>query len=147
MKLDLTTLANKIERMTERLERLTRYRQYTLEEYLADDDAQIMVERLLELVIQAAIDINKALLKRVAGKNIESNFDSFVEAGACGFIPTSLAQKLAPSGAFRNILAHEYDDIVPEEVYRNLSKVFEQYSLYIESIQDYLDSLEADDEF
>lgn len=144
--LDLTTLANKVDRMTERLERLTRYRQYALEEYLADEDAQIIVERLLELVIQSALDINRTLLKRVAGKSVESNYDSFIEMGNSSFIPMDLARELAPSGSFRNILAHEYDEIIPEEVYRALSKVFEQYLLYLESIQNYLDSLEVDDE-
>lgn len=144
--LDLTTLANKVDRMTERLERLTRYRQYALEEYLADEDTQIIVERLLELVIQSALDINRTLLKRVAGKSVESNYDSFIEMGNSSFISMDLARELAPSGSFRNILAHEYDEIIPEEVYRALSKVFEQYSLYLESIQNYLDSLEVDDE-
>ena len=146
-KINLTTLANKVERMTERLERLSCYRDYTLEEYLSDQDAQIIVERLLELVIQSAIDINKALLKQVFEKNIESNFDSFIEAGNCGFIPNNLAQKLAPSGSFRNVLAHEYDDIIPKEVYTNFSKGLEQYLQYLEAIQNYLDSLEQSNGF
>lgn len=139
--LDPTIIANKLERMVERLDRLKAYEEYPLEQYLADDNTQIIVERLLELLIQSALDINKSLLKRVAGKSVEKNFDSFIEMGACGFIPSNLAQKLAPSGPFRNVLSHQYDDIIPEQVFANFREALDQYPQYIEAIQDYLDSL------
>lgn len=138
--LDLVSIVNKLERMVNRLDRLKIYEQYTLEQYLADDDVQIIVERLLELVIQAALDINKAFLKQVANKSIERNFDSFIEMGVCGFIPVDLARKLAPSGSFRNVLAHDYDDISPEQVFVIIKQALDQYPQYIEAIQDYLDS-------
>lgn len=108
-------------------------------------NTQIIVERLLELVIQSALDINKFLIKRVAGKNIEKNYDSFIRAGEAGFISVELAQKLAPSGSLRNVLAHEYDGIQPEEVFQGLQKALEQYPQYVAEIQKYLDSQEDND--
>ena len=79
--LDLVSIANKLERMVNRLDRLKVYEQYTIEQYLADDDVQIIVERLLELVIQAALDINKALLRQVANKSIETHLLKWAYAG------------------------------------------------------------------
>ncbi|XWK91233.1 MAG: DUF86 domain-containing protein [Phormidium sp.] len=143
---DPVTIANKLDRMIDRLDRLKVYEQYTLEQYLTNTDVQIIVERLLELVIQAALDINKALLKQVARKSIERNFESFIEMGESGFIPVELARKIAPSGPFRNVLAHDYDDIIDEEVFLAFRNALEQYPDYIEAIQNYLDSLDIDND-
>jgi len=142
--LDPNTIANKLERMTDRLDRLTRYRQYTLEQYLADSDTQIIGERLLELVIQAALDMNKSLLKRVVGKRIKSSSDLFIEMGLSDFISTELANQLASLGSFRNVLAHEYDDLTPQNVFAKIIEALDYFPDYIESIQNYLDSLEVD---
>lgn len=143
---DPVPITNKLERMIDRLDRLKVYEQYTLEQYLADNNVQIIVERLLELLIQAALDINKSLLKQVAGKSIEKNFESFIEMGQSGFIPVDLARKIAPSGPFINVLAHDYDDIIHEQVFASFKIALEQYPEYIEAIQDYLDSIEVNDE-
>lgn len=140
------TLAHKIERMIERIDNLARFQNYTLERYLAEDDTQIIIERLLELVIQSALDINRALLKQLTGKRVEKNSDTFIEAGKAGFIPEALAKQIAPSGGFRNVLAHEYDELIPEAVFDNFKEALEQYPAYLEAIQVYLDSLEANND-
>lgn len=143
---DRVAIANKLDRMIDRIDRLKIYQQYNLEQYLKNTDVQIIVERLLELIIQAALDINKTLLKQVAGKSIERNFESFIEMGESGFIPVELARKIAPSGPFRNALAHDYDDLIHEQVFVGLRNALEQYPQYIEAIQDYLDSIEVNND-
>lgn len=62
--------------------------------------------------------------------------------GEQGFIPSILAQAIAPSGSFRNVLAHDYDDIDPNQVYAALQKALTQYPQYIRAMQTYLDTLE-----
>ncbi|MFM2432849.1 MAG: hypothetical protein RLZZ511_4063 [Cyanobacteriota bacterium] len=144
---DPNTLAYKIERMLERIDELRGFQDCTLDQYLANENyTQLVVERLLELVIQAALDINRALLKQVAGVSVERNSDTFIEAGKAGFIPMNLGQKLARSGGFRNVLAHQYDEILPEIVFQNLQEALAQYPDYVEAIQIYLDSLEVSNE-
>jgi uncharacterized protein YutE (UPF0331/DUF86 family) len=143
-KFDPNSLANKIGRMVGRIDELRGFQHYTLEQYLADENyTQTVVERLLELVIQSALDINRALLKQIAGIKVEKNSDTFIEAGKAGFIPIELGYQLAPSGGFRNVLAHHYDEIMPEIVFQNLQEAIAQYPDYVEAIQNYLDSLEA----
>jgi uncharacterized protein YutE (UPF0331/DUF86 family) len=146
-KFDPNTLAYKIDRMIERIEELRGFQDRTLEQYLANENyTQLAVERLLELVIQAALDINRALLKQIAGISVEKNSDTFIEAGKAGFIPMDLGQQLARSGGFRNVLAHQYDEILPEIVFENLQEALIQYPNYVEAIQVYLDSLEVSNE-
>lgn len=143
-KFDTNSLANKIDRMIGRIDELRRFQDYTLEQYLADENyTQTIVERLLELVIQSALDINRALLKQIAGIKVEKNSDTFIEAGKAGFIPIELGHQLARSGGFRNVLAHHYDEIIPEIVFQNLQEAIAQYPDYVEAIQIYLDSLET----
>lgn len=151
--LNLPGIAKKLAGMSKRFDKLKRYESLSLDDYLLDEDRQTIIERLLELIIQAALDINKILLKQVSGVNLGSNGDEsltnaniFRLAGEHGFISLDLAEQLAKSGQFRNVLAHLYDDIDPEQVYIALQKAYEQYPGYIEAIQDYIDMLEADDD-
>jgi uncharacterized protein YutE (UPF0331/DUF86 family) len=141
---DPNTLSYKIAQMIRRIDELRDFQNCTLEQYLENANyTQVVVERLLELVIQSALDINRALLKQIAGIKVEKNSDTFIEAGKAGFIPIELGQQLARSGGFRNVLAHHYDEIMPEIVFQNLQEAIAQYPDYVEAIQNYLDSLEA----
>jgi uncharacterized protein YutE (UPF0331/DUF86 family) len=67
------------------------------------------------------------------------DLSSFILIGENGFIPQQLAEQLAPSGSFRNVLAHQYDDIDPAQVYIALQKILNQYPQYVKAIQTYLD--------
>jgi uncharacterized protein YutE (UPF0331/DUF86 family) len=147
--LDPEEITQKLSRMVDRIDRLKQFEELTLETYLQDDLKQAAIERLLETIIDAALSINKTLLKRgsgIAPTGSESfkNFESFILLGENGFIATELANQLAPSGSFRNVLAHEYDDIDPVQVFNALQKALTQYPQYVKAIQCYLDTLEEE---
>jgi len=152
MNVDVEAINKKLAGMTRRLNLLSAYQSLTFDEYLQSEDRQAAIERFLEIIIQAAIDINKILLKQVSGIKLTRHSQSFTNAevflliGEHGFIPQELAEQLAESGRFRNVLAHLYDDIIPEKAYDALQKSLIQYPQYITAIQSYLDSLEVDDE-
>lgn len=137
-------ILSKLSRMVDRLDNLKRFEAISLAAYLEDSDRQLIVERQLELLIQSALDINKAFLKRVVSPpaSATSNYESFVLMGAQGFISSDLAQVIAPSGSFRNVLAHDYDDIDPNQVHAALQKALVQYPQYVRAIQTYLDTLD-----
>jgi uncharacterized protein YutE (UPF0331/DUF86 family) len=148
-KVDPEVIAQKLSRMAERLDRLKQSEALRLEDYLQDGLKQAAIERLLEIVIDSALSINKTLLKRVVGlvpadAQPFKNFESFMLMGETGFISQQLAEQLAPSGSFRNVLAHEYDEIDPVQVYGAFQKALSQYPQYIKAIQDYLDTIESE---
>ncbi len=145
--LDLEGIGKKLIGMTKRLNRLYTYQSLTFEEYLQDEDRQATIERYLEVVIQAAIDINRMLIKHIEDIDLEelTNAEAFTLAGELGFIASDLAAQLALSAGFRNVLAHIYDDIIPEMAYRALQLAVVQYPQYIQQIQTYLNSLEKDE--
>jgi uncharacterized protein YutE (UPF0331/DUF86 family) len=144
------TVGGKLEGMGKRLRRLNRYQALTLDEYLQDEDIQSIVERLLEQIIQSALDINRAFLKRVAGIALEGNMarknaETFILAGQYGLISATLANRMEKSGGFRNVLAHLYDEIVPEKVFEALQSALTDYPQYVAEVENYLDLLEQAD--
>jgi uncharacterized protein YutE (UPF0331/DUF86 family) len=145
--LDREGIGKKLIGMNRRLARLSTHQSLTFEDYLQDEDRQASIERYLEIVIQAAIDINKMLIKSVGNIDLEglTNTEVFRLAGELNFISSELATQLALSAGFRNILAHGYDDIDPEIAYRALQLSVVQYPQYIQQIQIYINSLENDE--
>jgi uncharacterized protein YutE (UPF0331/DUF86 family) len=150
---DPDAISSKLAGMTKRLLRLRRYEALTLAEYLQDEDIQAIVERLLEQVIQSALDINRAFLKRVAGiqgspfdGETVRNSETFILAADYGLISQELGEAIAKSGGFRNVLAHLYDEIEPETVYSALRLALQHYPPYTAAVQTYLDSLESENE-
>ena len=125
---------------------LEEFRSTILDDFLADFRQQLVVERLLQLMTQAAIDINDHILSKLNPGQSPTNFEAFIELGKYGVISTELAAQLAPSGGLRNRLVHEYDDIDPRQVFKAISFALQQYPLYVREINNYLISLDVDNE-
>ncbi|KST67901.1 type VII toxin-antitoxin system HepT family RNase toxin [Mastigocoleus testarum] len=121
---------------------LEQFSDVSLDDFLGDFNKQLIVERLLQLMIQSAIDINNHILSRLQPDNVVSNFEVFIELAKCDVITEDLAIKLAPSAGLRNRLVHEYDDIDSSQVFKAISFALQQYPLYVKQINNYLISLE-----
>ncbi|MEA5569165.1 type VII toxin-antitoxin system HepT family RNase toxin [Anabaena sp. UHCC 0399] len=125
---------------------LEEFRSISIDEFLDNFRQQLIVERLLQLMIQAAIDINDHILSRLKPGNTITNFEAFIELGKYEIITPELAKQLAPSAGLRNRLVHEYDDIDPNQVFMAISFALQQYPLYVRQINSYLISLSEDND-
>ncbi|OBQ05694.1 hypothetical protein BMF77_pa00014 (plasmid) [Dolichospermum sp. UHCC 0315A] len=123
---------------------LEEFRSISLDEFLADFRQQLIVERLLQLMTQAAIDINDHILSKLNSGKSYTNFEAFIELGNSQIITPELAKQIAPSSGLRNRLVHEYDDIDPKQVFMAINFALQQYPLYVRQINSYLISLEED---
>jgi uncharacterized protein YutE (UPF0331/DUF86 family) len=132
----------KLDFMTNYLDNLRRFESITLEEYLNDYNTQLIVERLLQLLIQVAIDTNRYLLKQLGIEQPATNFELFLEMGRRSITTMELAETLAPSGSLRNRLVHLYEEIDPIKVYEGIHKALDNYPIYQRQITSYLDSLQ-----
>ena len=139
-------IGKKLTGINKRLTRLSAHQSLTVEEYLQDEDRQAMIERYLEIIIQAAIDINKMLLAH-RGINLADlkNSETFTMASELGILSTDLATRLGLSAGFRNVLAHLYDDVIPEMAHLALQRAVIDYPHYIQQIETYLNKLEEDE--
>jgi len=120
------------------LDHLKKFEGISLDDYLNSFEQQLITERLLQLMTQAAIDINDHILSKLKSGESYTNFDAFTELGKYQIITPELAKQIAPSSGLRNRLVHEYDDIDPNQVFMAISFALQQYPLYVRQINSYL---------
>jgi uncharacterized protein YutE (UPF0331/DUF86 family) len=143
MSFDIDRVLLRLNFIRDNLQQLNRFATINLDDYLNNLDIQLITERLLELIIQAAIDINKHIITQGLGlKFPEESRESFIKLWEANILTEDLAKKLSLSAGLRNILAHQYLEIDHTIVYASISKALIQYTRYIQQITAYLDSLE-----
>ena len=81
----------------------------TQKKYIEDIYKRKAAERLLQELIEAAIDINTHIIVQTGNTAPDDYYESFIKAGHLKIISSDLAEKLAPSAGLRNRLVHEYD--------------------------------------
>jgi uncharacterized protein YutE (UPF0331/DUF86 family) len=108
------------------------------EEYFQDLYRRKATERLLQELIEAAIDINTHLIVESGFAAPDDYYQSFLKAGEIGVIPPGLALKLAPSAGLRNRLVHEYDHINHAVILAAVGEALELYPQYIQAISNFL---------
>lgn len=109
------------------------------EEYIADIYKRKAAERLLQELIEAAIDLNTYLLVQT-GRPVPSDyFESFMKAGEYHILPPELAEKLAPSAGLRSRLVHEYDLLEHTLVLEAVRRAEEFYPRYISRIESFIE--------
>ena len=89
------------------------------------------IERLLELVVQVAVDIvSHDLAER--GTTPVSYRDAFLRAADAGILPEALAARLADAAGLRNILVHMYETIDYEIVAASVSPALEDFGAFLD---------------
>ncbi len=108
--------------------------------YATDIYKRKATERLLQEMIEAAIDINTHIIVTAGGPAPEDYFQSFIKLGELAVIPVKLAKELAPSAGLRNRLVHEYDDIDNSIVLAAVKMADDLYPKYIKAVEDHIES-------
>ncbi|MBD2293101.1 DUF86 domain-containing protein [Anabaena sphaerica FACHB-251] len=142
--IDSEIVLARLQLITKYYNTLEEFSSISLDEFLADFRQQLIVERLLQLMTQGAIDINDHILSKFNPGKSYTNFEAFIELGKSQIITSELAKQIAPSSGLRNRLVHEYDDIDPNQVFKAINFALQQYPLYVRQINSYLISLAED---
>jgi uncharacterized protein YutE (UPF0331/DUF86 family) len=132
--LDIDIIRAKIAIILDNLKALEPINEMTRDEYLRDLYKRKATERLLQELIEAAIDINTHIVVGSGYAPPDDYYQSFKRAGELGFLSLDLAEKLAPSAGLRNRLVHEYDRIDHSIILKAVSMAQELYPRYIEEI-------------
>lgn len=138
MSLERSVILKRLQFIGKNLKELRRFESMSLEDYLDSFDQKTISERIMELIAQAAVDINEHILTRDLNVAIDSNRDSFVQAGQYGIITIDVADELAKSAGLRNILAHRYLEINYPSLFNSVQIALRYYPLYIQQITAYL---------
>lgn len=135
---EVEIVKRKLAIIIENLKALEPIKNMTMEEYINDLYKRKAAERLLQELIEAAIDINIHIIVQTGDTAPDDYYESFIKAGRLRIISADLAEKLAPSAGLRNRLVHEYDRIEDSMVYEALRTAEALYHKYIKEISDYI---------
>lgn len=106
----------------------------SLNEYLADDNIQAIVERRLQLAIQVCIDVANYLIAHLGLRAPEELENVFAVLGREGLISPELAERMVGMVRFRNILVHDYLDINQKLVYAHLTERLDDFEQFAQEI-------------
>jgi uncharacterized protein YutE (UPF0331/DUF86 family) len=133
-------IRRKLAIIAENLKALEPINKMTKKEYIEDIYKRKATERLLQELIEAAIDINTHIIIQIGGTAPSDYYESFIRAGEFKIISADIAEKLAPSAGLRNRLVHEYDLLEHSIVLDAVRIVEGLYTKYIKEIEDYISS-------
>lgn len=105
-----------------------------LDEYLADENIQAIVERRLQLCIQVCMDIANYLTAQLALRSPEEPENVFAVLGQSGILSPELARRMVSMVRFRNILVHDYLDIDSGLVHERLQGELDDFDQFAREV-------------
>jgi uncharacterized protein YutE (UPF0331/DUF86 family) len=135
---EIEIIKRKMAVIVENLKALEPIKDMTQEEYIRDLYKRKATERLLQELIEAAIDINTYIIVQTGHTAPDDYYESFLKMGELKIVSLDLANKLAPSAGLRNRLVHEYNQLKHSMVLDAVRIAEELYSKYVKEINDYV---------
>jgi uncharacterized protein YutE (UPF0331/DUF86 family) len=139
MPIDKKLINRKITLINNDIKSLRTLSKLSLKTYLGKSEYEALAERYLERIIGRTIDINYHILSERENKIPIDFFSSFIEMGKKKYLSTKLANTMAASAGLRNRLAHEYDEIDAEKVFKAINSCLADVPKYLKSIIKLLD--------
>ena len=104
--------------------------------YQTDFVKRHAVEKLIELIVEIASDINREFINSAGREPATTYFSTFEEMGEIGVLPKALVTKLAQTTGLRNRLIHGYEKIDHKIVFQGLKPFVRDYKQYFVLISD-----------
>ena len=127
-------IINKLIKMEKYISELEKFKPETFNEYKKDQLKRYAIERLIQLIIDLALDVNNILIKKSDRYPAQDYYSSFLELIDLEILSEEFAKDIAPSTGIRNRLVHEYEEVDNKVVYQNLDKLIKYYLSYIKYI-------------
>jgi uncharacterized protein YutE (UPF0331/DUF86 family) len=124
---DRDLLRRKLSELSEYVTQVSEYRDLTVDRYRADWKTQRIVERTLQMAIEACLDVASHVLADRglhAPTTYAETFEVLVQAG---LMSDGLGRVMIEMTGFRNVVVHEYTRIDAEVVMRILRERLEDF--------------------
>jgi uncharacterized protein YutE (UPF0331/DUF86 family) len=136
---DRELIMRKLAQIVEYLTALEQLRALSYEDYMRQPLSRYAAERLLQLVVDTAVDVNAHLTVELTGVPPQDYYHSFVQTAQAGVFPVTFAQALARSTGLGNRLVHQYAAIDHTTVHGAIAEAITQYTEYCQHITTFLD--------
>lgn len=128
--------------------KLTQIQHYLkeLEPILAEDSRQIIednlklhtVERLLQVIVDTAIDINTEVITAQKFNAPEDYYSTFIILGENKILPMEFALKIAPAVGLRNLVVHQYGRVDTKQMIDDIKANIGDFVYYLKLINNYI---------
>ena len=136
--IDISMIKKEIASIQDDLSHLAEFTNYSFDEIAKDYTLHKAVERIIEVIINEAIDINQHIIVQSNKKQLPFNFkESFLLLADLGVYPKEFAQQISLSVGLRNILVHEYRELDQTIFYQSIKDCFSEYTRYCKYILEY----------
>jgi len=135
---DPAVLRRKLAVIVENLKALQAIETLPPDQYHANIFTRKGTERLLQELVEAAIDVNTHILVQDGHGPPADFYQGFLRLAEYGILSPDLAEALAPSAGLRNRLVHEYESIVDTIVLDAVRKAQQLFPQYVAAIERYL---------
>lgn len=132
-------IRRKLERIVENLRLLEPFEDLSLEDYRADPYRRKAIERILQEIVEAAVDLASHILVAFGRPAPDDYYSSFIALGGLGALDATLAAALAPSAGLRNRLVHAYDRIDDRVVLSAVKEALARYPAFVAEIEAFLE--------
>ncbi len=133
MSIDKKSINKKIQRLTETLNYLEKYKKESKEDFLIDFTVNAAAMHYMVEGIEIVVDIANHLLSEVYHKHPDEYKEAIEMLGKHEIVPEKFANENIDMARFRNLIIHAYDKIDMEQVYQNLQKtpdIFRKFAKY-----------------
>lgn len=131
---DRDLVLRKLAALDEYAGQLEEYRALTVEQYRADWKAQRIVERTLQMAIEACADVANHLIADRRLRVPTTYAEAFEILGEAGILDASLKDTTVRMARFRNIVVHDYTRIDPAVVVRILREDLADLSRFKDAV-------------
>jgi len=136
---DKRLISRKLRLLTQYLNELEPIVKCPFNEFLGNYYKLHTAERLIQLLVDTAYDINAHLLAE-AGKPLpEDYYSSFIKLVEIKILSSKFALYIAGSTGIRNRLVHEYETVDVKRVFKNLPYLVKNYKKYVVLVSKYVE--------
>ncbi|EKD57041.1 MAG: hypothetical protein ACD_58C00017G0007 [uncultured bacterium] len=138
MTLNQRALASRIARLRQFIKAIDRLKViYDRKTFLSEEDTQRLIERYLQLALEAVLDISDQIIAQEGLRKPEEYKDNILILAEKNIIPKQFALDFSKSAGFRNILVHAYLEIDPKKVYQHFQEDSDDIKIFLKHIVKY----------
>lgn len=125
---------------------LRRFEALTYDALLEDPVRLAAIERLIERIVNRAVDANAHLLASLSETDHPigrlTYKQTFLRLPDIGALPEPLAIALSASAGLRNVLVHEYNDVEHRYLHESIRRCLTEYPKYVDALLSFLELAE-----